>query len=112
MAIGCIQAQECHTGFCPTGVATQRKWLMRGLTPGVKSHNFANYLTNLRKEILQLCHACGVVHPGLITTDHFEILNPGERSQSLVEHFSLPTKSRLPAADDIAEISRLMAAQK
>ena len=111
MAIGCIQAQECHTGFCPTGVATQRKWLMRGLTPGVKSHNFANYLTNLRKEILQLCHACGVVHPGLITTDHFEILNPGERSQSLVEHFSLPTKSRLPAADDMAEISRLMEAK-
>ncbi|MCP4249497.1 MAG: FMN-binding glutamate synthase family protein, partial [bacterium] len=23
MAIGCIQAQRCHTGHCPTGVATQ-----------------------------------------------------------------------------------------
>ena len=28
MAIGCIQAQRCHTGRCPTGVATQNKWLM------------------------------------------------------------------------------------
>ena len=25
MAIGCIQAQRCHTGTCPTGVATQSR---------------------------------------------------------------------------------------
>src|SRR5579863_3259941 len=25
MSIGCIQAQRCHTGHCPTGVATDRK---------------------------------------------------------------------------------------
>ena len=29
LAIGCIQAQRCHTGSCPTGIATQNKWLMR-----------------------------------------------------------------------------------
>ena len=34
MAIGCIQAQRCHTGHCPTGVATQSKWLMRGRQAG------------------------------------------------------------------------------
>ena len=33
LAIGCIQAQRCHTGHCPTGVATQNEWLMRGLDP-------------------------------------------------------------------------------
>ncbi|MBT8488541.1 MAG: FMN-binding glutamate synthase family protein, partial [Gemmatimonadetes bacterium] len=27
MAVGCIQAQRCHTGHCPTGVATQNPWL-------------------------------------------------------------------------------------
>ncbi|RMH66957.1 MAG: FMN-binding glutamate synthase family protein, partial [Actinomyces sp.] len=26
-AIGCIQAQRCHNGHCPTGVATQNRWL-------------------------------------------------------------------------------------
>ncbi len=110
MAVGCIQAQECHTGFCPSGVATQQKWLMRGLRPGVKSHHFANYLVTLRKEILQLCRACGVVHPALITTDHFEILNPGEKSQSVIQHFDLPVESRMPHASDRDEISRLMTA--
>ena len=37
LAIGCIQAQHCHTGHCPTGVATQNAWLMRGLDPTLKS---------------------------------------------------------------------------
>ena len=27
LSIGCIQAQRCHTGHCPTGVATQNAWL-------------------------------------------------------------------------------------
>ena len=44
MAIGCIQAQRCHTGHCPTGVATQSAWLMRGLDPTLKSARLANYL--------------------------------------------------------------------
>ena len=37
MAIGCIQAQKCHTGRCPTGVATQSAWRQRGLVPDVKA---------------------------------------------------------------------------
>jgi len=31
MALGCIQALECHTDNCPTGVATQKKGMMKGL---------------------------------------------------------------------------------
>src|SRR5699024_7305195 len=30
MAIGCIQAQRCHTGRCPTGVTTQDPYRQRG----------------------------------------------------------------------------------
>ncbi len=49
LAIGCIQAQRCHTGHCPTGVATQNKWLMHGLDPKLKAARLANYLVTLRK---------------------------------------------------------------
>src|SRR3712207_8013078 len=38
LAIGCIQAQKCHTDTCPTGVATQNKWLARGLDPRSEEH--------------------------------------------------------------------------
>jgi glutamate synthase domain-containing protein 2 len=37
LSIGCIQAQRCHTWHCPTGVATQSAWLMRGLDPTYKA---------------------------------------------------------------------------
>jgi hypothetical protein len=43
LAIGCIQAQECHTGHCPTGIATQNRWLMGGLDPTSKAARLANY---------------------------------------------------------------------
>jgi glutamate synthase domain-containing protein 2 len=59
LAIGCIQAQQCHTGHCPTGIATQSQWLMRGLDPTLKSARLANYLVALRKDLLDLAHACG-----------------------------------------------------
>jgi glutamate synthase domain-containing protein 2 len=75
LAIGCIQAQRCHSGHCPTGIATQNKWLMHGLDPTSKAVRAANYIVTLRKELLQLSHACGVEHPSLMTLEHFEILD-------------------------------------
>ena len=30
LSIGCIQAQRCHTGHCPTGIATSSTWLQIG----------------------------------------------------------------------------------
>ena len=81
LAIGCIQAQRCHTGHCPTGVATQNRWLMHGLDPTHKASRLANYLVTLRKELLQLCRACGVDHPSKLSIDHFEILDECFASQ-------------------------------
>ena len=87
LAIGCIQAQICHTGKCPTGVATQDKWLMRGLDPTDKSARLANYITTLRKEVLQLCRACGVAHPGDMKMEHFEVLDDRFQARAIEESF-------------------------
>ena len=87
LAIGCIQAQRCHTGHCPTGVATQNRWLMSGLDPTHKASRVANYIVTLRKELLELSRACGVAHPALITTDHFEVLDECFVGRSATECF-------------------------
>ena len=87
LAIGCIQAQRCHTGRCPTGVATQSRWLMHGLDPQLKSARAANYLVDLRAEILALSRSCGVRHPALVTPDHLMIVGSGYRTQSVHEVF-------------------------
>jgi glutamate synthase domain-containing protein 2 len=87
LAIGCIQAQECHTGHCPTGVATQSQWRMRGLDPSLKSVRLANYLVTLRMELLHLANACGVAHPADVSLDQFEIIDNHFGSRPATEVF-------------------------
>jgi glutamate synthase (ferredoxin) len=113
LAIGCIQAQRCHTGHCPTGVATQNRWLMRGLDPTHKGARLANYVVTLRKELLQLARACGVVHPDLVTADQCEILGDRFDSQTVREVFRLGDSPEwgLPSTEQRLEIERLMAGE-
>ncbi len=63
LSIGCIQAQICQTNHCPTGVASQRKWLQRGIHVPDKADRFYNYVKTFRKELLEITHACGYEHP-------------------------------------------------
>ena len=112
LSIGCIQAQRCHTGHCPTGVATQNRWLMRGLDPTLKSARMANYVTTLRKELLALVHACGVLHPALVTAEQLEILDGRFGNSSIGELFGT-TDHRdwgLPSDTDCHSVSELMLA--
>jgi glutamate synthase domain-containing protein 2 len=67
LSIGCIQAQRCHTNMCPTGVATQNKWLASGINVPRKSERFYNYVKTLRKEILEITHSAGYEHPCQMT---------------------------------------------
>lgn len=114
MAVGCIQAQICHTGHCPTGVATQSKWLMRGLDPTDKAARLSNYVVALRKELLQLSHVCGVEHPSLLTPEQCEVLGERFGSQTVRNVFELPDDKAwgLPSCEQTAEITELMAVHR
>ena len=109
LSVGCIQALKCHTGHCPTGVATQNKWLMSGLDPTYKGARLANYLVTLRKELLQLSHACGKRHPALVTTEDIDILNDHFGVVSATECFNYQSGWGLPSEADRAAIHTLMA---
>jgi glutamate synthase domain-containing protein 2 len=108
MAIGCIQAQRCHTDHCPTGVATQNRWLMRGLDPTHKSARLANYVVSLRKELTRLSHACGVDHPGLLSADHMEILDGAFGSRPLRAVFGYEPGWEMPSAEDATAVRAAM----
>ncbi len=108
MAIGCIQAQRCHTGRCPTGVATQNPWLMRGLDPELKAARAANYVRTLRHELLALAHTCGESHPALVTPEQLELMEEGFRSRTVEDAFGYFPAWRRIAPERAAEIERLM----
>ncbi len=87
LAVGCIQAQRCHTGHCPTGVATHSRWLTRGLDPIDKSVRVASYIKSFRHELIQLAHACGHAHPGSVGGDQIDLLLEGNELMPLWDHF-------------------------
>jgi len=108
MAIGCIQAQRCHTNHCPTGVATQHPWLVRGVDPTLKAARLANYIVTLRKEVLTLSRACGAPHPALITANQLELLDGRFGATTVAELFGYGRGLGLPSATDCEEVRRLM----
>ncbi|PSL27038.1 FMN-binding glutamate synthase family protein [Chitinophaga ginsengisoli] len=70
MAIGCIQALVCNTNRCPTGVATQDKWLMAGLVVDDKKHRVSNYHQDTIESAIELAAAAGLETPHHITRSH------------------------------------------
>ncbi|MGY1814470.1 glutamate synthase-related protein [Blastococcus sp. SYSU D00820] len=108
LAIGCIQAQKCHTDRCPTGVATQDPWLAHGLDPALKSVRLANYVTTLRRDLMKVAEACGVEHPGLIDTGSVEILDGRVSGTPLDRVYGYEPGWGLPSEADRAEIVRIM----
>ncbi|MCL4113850.1 UNVERIFIED_CONTAM: hypothetical protein GTU68_043600 [Idotea baltica] len=60
LALGCIQALECHKNTCPTGVATQDKELIAGLSVDNKKVRVANYHKETVKSLAELTAASGL----------------------------------------------------
>ena len=73
MSIGCIQAQVCHTNRCPSGIATQSKWLQSGIDVPLKSIRLAQYFKTFRKELLEITHAAGYEHPCEFTMNDIQV---------------------------------------
>ncbi|MBE9490594.1 MAG: FMN-binding glutamate synthase family protein [Bacteroidetes bacterium] len=73
MSIGCIQSQICHTNKCPSGIATQSKWLQNGINIPLKSERLAQYFRTFRKEFIEITHAAGYEHPCQFTMSDIDI---------------------------------------
>ncbi|MEZ5933465.1 MAG: FMN-binding glutamate synthase family protein [Alphaproteobacteria bacterium] len=72
-AIGCIQAQTCHTGKCPTGVTSQDPGRYRALVVAEKHKRVANFHANTLRALREVVEACGLHHPAEFTPQHLMI---------------------------------------
>ncbi|MEU9193328.1 FMN-binding glutamate synthase family protein [Streptomyces hundungensis] len=63
-AVGCIQAQRCHTNRCPTGVTTQDPRRARALDVVDKSERVRRYQEATVSSALQIMAAMGASGPG------------------------------------------------
>ncbi|AKU18923.1 FMN-binding glutamate synthase family protein [Luteipulveratus mongoliensis] len=108
LSIGCIQSQKCHTDKCPTGVATQNPWLVRGLDPASKSVRLAAYLRTVRRDLLKISEAVGVLHPGLIDPDDIELLEGTRHGVPLRGVYGYAPTWGVLGKDIAADITELM----
>ncbi len=70
MALGCIQAQACHTGYCPTGVTTQDARRQQALVVPNKAERVYNFHRSTLHALQELVQAAGLDHPQQITAHH------------------------------------------
>lgn len=69
-AVGCIQAQACHTNHCPVGVATQDKTRMKALNVPNKSERVASFHRNTMEALAEMTGAAGLKHPSAFQPRH------------------------------------------
>lgn len=70
MSVGCIMAQACHTGHCPTGVTTQDPVRQRALVVEDKSERAWHFHHNTLKALAELTGAAGLTHPSQLKPMH------------------------------------------
>ncbi len=69
-AVGCIQAQTCHTGKCPTGVTTQDPFRQRAIVVTDKAERVANFHRETVKSLAEMLAAAGMTSPYHLKPQH------------------------------------------
>jgi len=131
-AVGCIQAQTCHTGRCPTGVATQDRSRQRGIVVADKALRVASFHRETVKALAELIAAAGLTHPCELRPHHFmrraapdrvvtfaeqyHFLKPGELlaeigDKPFREAWKMARADSFAAADDTATAAVAVAAE-
>lgn len=70
-AVGCIQAQACHTGHCPTGVTSADPARQRAIVVPDKAERVYNFHKNTVHALGELIAAAGLSRASDISPHHF-----------------------------------------
>ena len=84
-ALGCLQAQTCHTGQCPTGVTTQDPVRQKALVVPDKAQRVFNFHQQTLHALKELVQAAGLQHPSEITAEHIVRRGADQKVQLLAQ---------------------------
>jgi glutamate synthase domain-containing protein 2 len=84
-ALGCIQAQHCHTGQCPTGVTTQDPLRQQSLVVPDKADRVYHFHQQTLHALQELVQAAGLQHPHDITAHHIVRRSSDHKVSSLAQ---------------------------
>lgn len=102
MALGCIQSRTCHTGKCPTGIATQNPSRNKAIVVSDKAKRVANYHRETIINLVELLGSAGLSSLGELQPSHinrriqgvdvknYAQLYPEVMSECLLEERTIP----------------------
>ncbi len=102
-ALGCVQSMSCHTGRCPTGIATQDPSRSQKLDVADKSERVYNFHKHTVEALGHLIGAAGLKSPSELGPEHivrrissnevksyidlFHFVEPGQLLTGTADHF-------------------------
>ena len=84
-SLGCVQSMKCHTGECPTGIATQEDWRQRGLIVEDKAERVARFQRHTLHSLREIVVAMGKCSPWEIEPEDMRERLDGARACPLDE---------------------------
>jgi glutamate synthase domain-containing protein 2 len=119
-ALGCVMAQHCHSGRCPTGVTTQSWLRQRALDPMDKGNRVYNFHRNTMEALGEMVGAAGLSHPNELQPHHIvrrvdvnrvalvstlvKFLKPGDLLENRADHPIYNMFWKMASADTFAPI--------
>ncbi|MBK6386823.1 MAG: FMN-binding glutamate synthase family protein [Rhodoferax sp.] len=100
-ALGCIQAQHCHTGACPTGVTTQDPLRQQSLVVPDKAERVYNFHRMTLHALQEIVQAAGLHHPRDITPHHIVRRSANRRVRSLAQLILTQLEDGVLLKDDL-----------
>jgi glutamate synthase domain-containing protein 2 len=97
-ALGCIQAQHCHTGACPTGVTTQDPLRQQALVVVDKIERVYRFHQGTLEALKELVQAAGLNDPSEISASHIVCRGDDGQVRLLVNQLSFTPRGALLAA--------------
>lgn len=103
-ALGCIQALECNTNHCPTGVTTNKPELMRGLVVDDKKQKVANFHRDTIEAFVELLGAAGLEHQDEINRIHVHRKIIMDLSKSYLDIYPYVAEGCLLSMEEAPEV--------
>jgi glutamate synthase domain-containing protein 2 len=105
-SLGCVQSMKCHTGECPTGVATQVQWRQEGLVVDDKAERVARFQANTLHSLREIVVAMGLTRPWDISYRDFWLRTDSNRAGPMNELYDFLKPGQLLADPDSTQYAR------
>ena len=109
-SLGCVQSLQCHTGKCPTGIATQSVSRQRGLVVEDKAERVHRFQQQTAAALRDIVVSMGLENPSQIRPHHLHERLNAVKSSSIDEIYPFLKANALVDTPEATPYARFWAA--